>query len=163
MELALQSLNYPLNIYAALVFRVCGQVPYLGYGLAQSEDPREQANSLLQAQRRMADLLVRNIFVPAPANVLDLGCGFGTLALQLRDQGYQITGIDHNPHLIQFAQRSDSHSENPGSWIAASMTDLPAILQQAGDKTRYDVIILQNSARYESLLLGLGIATSLLA
>ena len=34
---------------------------------------------------------------PAPARVADLGCGTGTLALLLAEEGYEVTGVDFSP------------------------------------------------------------------
>ncbi|MCQ0016469.1 class I SAM-dependent methyltransferase [Actinomadura madurae] len=43
--------------------------------------------------------------LPAPpARVLDAGCGRGELAAALRDRGYEVTGIDSDPHEVAAAQ-----------------------------------------------------------
>ena len=42
---------------------------------------------------------------PPPARVLDAGCGTGTLALAMARQGWQATGVDLSPGMIEVARR----------------------------------------------------------
>ena len=163
MKPALHSLLYPLNIYAALIHRVCGEVPYLCYGLSGQDDSPQDSSTLLAAQHKLAELLISHINHPVPARVLDLGCGFGTLVRQLQALGHEATGVDHNPHLIRIAQTQvGSPNTRQPRWISASIADLAQTLQEV-ETDRFDVIILQNSARYDSLLTVMGGAVSLLA
>jgi len=39
-------------------------------------------------------------------NVLDFGCGPGTLAIKIAQKGCTVTGIDHNPNMVSVAQKS---------------------------------------------------------
>ena len=48
--------------------------------------------------------LLRDLLPPAPARVADLGCGTGTLALLLTEEGYDVTGLDFSPEMIQRAR-----------------------------------------------------------
>ena len=41
---------------------------------------------------------------PAPARVADLGCGTGTLALLLAEEGYVVDGVDFSPEMVRRAQ-----------------------------------------------------------
>lgn len=41
---------------------------------------------------------------PAPARVADLGCGTGTLALLLAEEGYAVDGVDLSPAMVQQAE-----------------------------------------------------------
>jgi 2-polyprenyl-3-methyl-5-hydroxy-6-metoxy-1,4-benzoquinol methylase len=44
--------------------------------------------------------LLRNALPPAPGNLIDIGCGTGSLSLVLAESGYQVTGIDVSPAMI---------------------------------------------------------------
>jgi len=49
----------------------------------------------------------RNLLVgltpPAPARIADLGCGTGTLALLLAEEGHRVDGIDLSPEMVRRA------------------------------------------------------------
>lgn len=49
------------------------------------------------------DLLL-DVLPPAPARVVDLGCGTGTLTRLLIDEGYVVDGLDFSPQMIRRAQ-----------------------------------------------------------
>src|SRR4029453_16550484 len=57
------------------------------------------------------------------ADVLDIGCGMGSHALALADNGYTVTGIDLSPILLEEADR---HDENGlVKWVQGDMRELP--------------------------------------
>ena len=62
------------------------------HGLAQPE--------VRHAWRR----LLLSVLPPAPARVADLGCGTGTLAKLLVDEGYQVDGVDFSPEMVRRAR-----------------------------------------------------------
>lgn len=41
---------------------------------------------------------------PAPADVVDLGCGTGSLSVLLAEQGYAVTGLDVSPQMLERAR-----------------------------------------------------------
>jgi SAM-dependent methyltransferase len=43
--------------------------------------------------------------LPAPARVLDAGCGTGRVAARLHDRGYDVVGCDADPRMITVARR----------------------------------------------------------
>jgi SAM-dependent methyltransferase len=49
------------------------------------------------------DLLL-GVLAPPPARIADLGCGTGTLARLLSDEGYTVDGLDFSPAMIQRAR-----------------------------------------------------------
>lgn len=60
--------------------------------------------------------------LPAPpATVLDIGCGEGRLARDLRSLGYEVTGVDGSATLIAAARAADPE----GDYHVADAADLP--------------------------------------
>jgi len=61
-------------------------------------------HGLLDADVRAAwrDLLL-GVLPPAPADVVDLGCGTGTLAVLLAEQGYAVHALDFSPAMVSLA------------------------------------------------------------
>lgn len=49
------------------------------------------------------DLLL-GVLPAAPARIADLGCGTGTLSLLLAEAGYDVTGVDFSPGMLQRAR-----------------------------------------------------------
>ncbi len=48
--------------------------------------------------------LLLGVLPPAPADVADLGCGTGTLALLLSDEGYRVDALDFSPAMVALAE-----------------------------------------------------------
>lgn len=48
--------------------------------------------------------LLLGVLPPPPAAVADLGCGTGTLALLLSDEGYVVEGLDVSPAMVALAE-----------------------------------------------------------
>ncbi|HET7822114.1 MAG TPA: class I SAM-dependent methyltransferase [Ornithinibacter sp.] len=62
-------------------------------------------HGLLDADVRDAwRALLLGVLPPAPAAVADLGCGTGTLAVLLAEQGYAVDALDFSPAMVQLAQ-----------------------------------------------------------
>ncbi|EYB82676.1 hypothetical protein Y032_0353g3286, partial [Ancylostoma ceylanicum] len=62
------------------------------------------------AEKRIIDFATSNI--PTSANILDLGCGNGSVLRRLRSRGYsRLTGVDYCPAAIELARRA-SEDEN---------------------------------------------------
>lgn len=55
------------------------------------------------------DLLL-GVLPPAPADVVDLGCGTGTLALLLAGEGYAVDALDFSPAMVRLAEAKLSGS-----------------------------------------------------
>ena len=70
------------------------------------------------------DLLLGHL-PPAPARVADLGCGTGTLAVLLAEEGYDVTGVDVSPAMIVRAERKAAGRARFAVGDAAD-PDLPA-------------------------------------
>jgi SAM-dependent methyltransferase len=48
--------------------------------------------------------LLESLLPKAPARVADLGCGTGTVSVLLAEHGYEVTGIDLSPRMIDRAR-----------------------------------------------------------
>ena len=60
----------------------------------------------LQYSERIAELLpaVLERFSVQPQTILDLACGEGTFAVGMAEKGFQVTGVDLSPYMLQFAR-----------------------------------------------------------
>jgi len=90
-------------------------------------------------QQRLDDLAARGVdlhgearfvesLLPAPARVLDAGCGAGRVASQLTALGYTCVGVDLDPDLIAVAERRDPATR----WVRQDLSTL-ALRSQAFD------------------------------
>lgn len=136
MKMSLKSLIFPLNVYAELLELAFGQTDFLSYGYQA-----EPELSVAGAQQAMAAKLMAMINPASGVSVLDVGCGTGVLAQQLAQAGYQVTAIDVNEQAISAAQKRLFTAE-------LHVADL----QTFSPDQHFDVLVLQNSARYLSPL-----------
>jgi 2-polyprenyl-3-methyl-5-hydroxy-6-metoxy-1,4-benzoquinol methylase len=81
---------------------------------------------------------VRRAFrdVPRHAQVLDLPCGTGRLAECLLEEGFEVTGIDISPAMLEVARRK---LERYGTRFHARVGDVRTLAGQ--DERRYDVAL----------------------
>ena len=56
----------------------------------------------------------------APARVADLGCGTGSLALLLTEEGYDVTGVDFSDRSITLAQALSTELSIPANPVCMS-------------------------------------------
>lgn len=68
--------------------------------LSQAHDWASRRASLIERHVAWIDVQIP----PAPARVLDLGCGPGLYASRLASAGYEVTGLDFSPASIRYAQ-----------------------------------------------------------
>ncbi|NBE94497.1 class I SAM-dependent methyltransferase [Nonomuraea sp. KC401] len=75
----------------------------------------------------------------APSDVLDLGCGTGSLALLLAGQGHRPTGVDLSPRMVEQAERK----------LTSAGFTVPLLVGDAGDPpvaagASFDVILARH-------------------
>ena len=81
--------------------------------------------------------LIRSVVPPIPSRIADLGCGTGSLALLLAEDGHSVDGIDFSPEMVRRAQAKAG--TYPGMTFRigdASVPDLPA--------ATYDVVLCRH-------------------
>lgn len=82
-------------------------------------------------QRRFDDLAASGVdihgeaafveaLLPAPARVLDAGCGTGRVAIQLTSLGYHCVGVDSDADMIAVAQDRDPSTH----WVRQDLSEL---------------------------------------
>jgi len=49
--------------------------------------------------------VLRDVMPPPPADVLDVACGTGSLAVLIAEDGYRVTGIDASPSMLAVARQ----------------------------------------------------------
>ena len=81
--------------------------------------------------------LLRSVLPPSPGRVADLGCGTGTLALLLVEDGYAVDGVDLSPEMVRRA--TTKAGTFPGtSFVVGDAADPPL-----PDAT-YDVVLCRH-------------------
>jgi SAM-dependent methyltransferase len=73
--------------------------------------------------QREAERLARLLAAPAGAEILDVPCGAGRLALPLAGRGYRVTGVDRSPEFLAHARSRDASDQV--TWEQRDMRTLP--------------------------------------
>ena len=73
--------------------------------------------------REEAAGLAKTLDLPPGAELLDVPCGAGRLALELAGRGYRVTGVDLSPESLDHAREADP--EGRVRWERRDMRDLP--------------------------------------
>lgn len=92
---------------------------------------------------KIIDALVE--MLPEDGKVLDVGCGYGRIALPLARAGYEIEGLDLSPTLIEAARRAADAEGLAIGFTVCSMRSLPY------PSTSFDAVLCLWSAFHELL------------
>jgi SAM-dependent methyltransferase len=74
----------------------------------------------------------------APARVVDLGCGTGTLSVLLAEAGHDVTGVDYAPRMVEAARAKASNAGVPAAFLLGDAT-APPVAQGA-----FDVVLVRH-------------------
>ena len=55
--------------------------------------------------KKLVDLILKNVFLPGNAKVLDLACGPGRHSILFAEQGYRVTAVDLSENLLAIAKK----------------------------------------------------------
>lgn len=100
-------------------------LPELGLGGAQQEHSR----------------MILRLLPPAPARILDVGCGLGVMAGVLADEGYQVVAIAPSAAMIDYARE---HYPGPEYIACGFLDDVPSL----SEPQSFDVLLFQESLQY---------------
>ncbi len=102
--------------------------------LDQSHDGASRRQSVVAAQLRR----LRRLIPPAPARILDAGCGPGLYAVPLARLGYDVTGLDVSAAALRHARGLARETRLPGRarFVKGDLRDV--VLPEAG----FDAAIL---------------------
>jgi SAM-dependent methyltransferase len=79
--------------------------------------------------------MLLDVLPPAPARVADLGCGTGTLAVLLAEDGYTVDGLDVSPEMVSRARAKAEVADVPAH-IRIGDANAPDL-----DPAAYDVVL----------------------
>ncbi|WP_330334663.1 class I SAM-dependent methyltransferase [Streptomyces sp. NBC_00536] len=96
----------------------------------------EPDHGLRREDTRTAWARLLSSWVPAgPLDVLDVGCGTGSLALLLAEAGHRVTGVDLAPRMVDQAEAKLAAAGLPGRFLVGD-----AAVPPTGPE-RYDVLL----------------------
>jgi SAM-dependent methyltransferase len=87
------------------------------------------------AFHRFRDAFFGEIVPPPGRATLEVGCGEGRVARELRDRGHRVTAIDGSPTLVELAREADP----AGEYVLADAADLPFA------DGAFDIVVAHNS------------------
>ena len=110
---------------------------HLHYGIWELQDELTLAN-LKAAQERYQQSII-DLLPPAPARILDVGCGTGELSKTLKAQGYEVEGLSPDINHVE------SYAEKVGQPF------YQCVFEGFTPKKAYDVVIMSESCQYIAL------------
>lgn len=118
-------------------YRVLSGTNYLHFGFWDDKQPKL---NLKEAQLLASQKIFEHL-PPAPARILDIGCGLGTTAHDLAELGYEVVAIAPLKELITFAQ----HHYGKATYVCCGFLDEHVLLSPP---QQYEVILSQESLQY---------------
>ena len=91
--------------------------------------------ALVARERRLKSLVLDRARISAGDEVLDLGCGTGTLAIQASAEGARVTALDADPAILERARAKAARADKEVHFDQGFAGDLPY------DEGRFDVVL----------------------
>jgi cyclopropane fatty-acyl-phospholipid synthase-like methyltransferase len=135
---------YPLNVFLHVLTREEGEVAALHYGFFESPD---EAIVIGTAQERSTSMLIERL-PQAPARLLDVGAGLGTLVSRLIDRGYDAAGITPDAQQVALAHARDARLRSRVICAAFETFTDAGVCADAGLSAQFDALIFQESSQY---------------
>lgn len=85
--------------------------------------------------------LIRSLALPPGAEILELGCGLGSLSYHLARMGYRLTCVDTNESNLELVQRMTAGMARPPRTVRADMAGL-------APERRYDAVLFFESLHH---------------
>jgi SAM-dependent methyltransferase len=82
--------------------------------------------------------LLREWAPPEPSDVLDVGCGTGSLSLLLAAAGHRVTGVDLAPRMVRLAQAKLAEAGYTARFLVGDATVPPT------DAARFDMVVCRH-------------------
>ncbi|MET8831164.1 class I SAM-dependent methyltransferase [Streptomyces sp. NPDC004610] len=79
---------------------------------------------------------LRGWLPPRPSDLLDLGCGTGSLALLAAEQGHRVTGVDRSPAMVE---RARAKLAGRDAAVLVGDAETPPVGEE-----RYDVVLVRH-------------------
>ncbi|WP_442812988.1 class I SAM-dependent methyltransferase [Streptomyces sp. NBC_01343] len=96
----------------------------------------EPDHGLLRERTRVGWARLLSSWLPrAPADVLDVGCGTGSLSLLLAEAGHRVTGVDLAPRMVERAEAKCAAAGRAARFLVGDAADPPT------GRERYDVVL----------------------
>src|SRR5262245_55172693 len=108
--------------------------------------PWDTGRPSAELERRIAQMK------PAPCRTMELGCGTGTNAVWLAQQGFEVTAIDISPTAIERAREKATEAGVQVQFMQADVTVLPDLgppFPFFFDRGCYHVVRRENLAAYQ--------------
>ncbi|GAB2895554.1 class I SAM-dependent methyltransferase [Streptomyces mayteni] len=81
---------------------------------------------------------LRSWLPPGPADVLDVGCGTGSLTLLMAEAGHRVTGVDLAPGMIRQAREKFQAADRGGRFLVGDAAAPPT------GAARFDVLVARH-------------------